>query len=41
MKNRECLKKGCGALKRLPHQYWEQREKIKQLKKAKKKGATE
>lgn len=36
MKNRECLKKGCGALKRLPHPYWEQREHRKQIKKANK-----
>ena len=39
MKNHECLKKQCPCLKKCEdHPYWEQREKIKQLKKQKKLG---
>ena len=30
MKKRECLHKECTALRKLPHPYWEQREKTKQ-----------
>ena len=41
MKNRECLKKQCGALKRLPHPYWEEREHRKQLRKRRKEAKKE
>lgn len=36
LKKKECLLKGCGALKRLDNPYWEQRERkdrVKQMKK--------
>lgn len=37
LKSRECLKKQCGALKRYEeNQYWAERERIKQLRKARK-----
>lgn len=37
LKNRECLKKQCGALKRYEENYyWAERERIKQLRRARK-----
>jgi hypothetical protein len=36
VKQRECLKKQCGALRRYDHPYWEQREKSKALRAARK-----
>ncbi len=36
IKKKQCLQKQCGALERLPHQFWKQREIKKQKKKDKK-----
>ncbi len=35
IKKKECLQKQCKALEKLPHQFWKQREIIKQKKKIK------
>ena len=36
LKKHKCLCKQCNALRKIPNPYWEHREKIKALKKAKK-----
>ena len=38
VKRRKCLKKQCGALRRLNHPYWARKDTIKQIRKAKMKG---
>lgn len=35
LKNRECLRKGCTALKKWEHPFWEDREKRNELKRKK------
>lgn len=37
LKKHECLGKQCNALEKRPHVYWDQREKKRQMKKARKK----
>lgn len=36
LKSRQCLKRQCGALQRCDHPYWEQREKTKAARRARK-----
>ena len=36
LKSRQCLKRQCGALQTMEHPYWEQREKTKAVRRARK-----
>lgn len=40
LKQKECLKKGCNALEKYDHEYWRQREILKQKKKMKERCIT-